>query len=190
MASVLELEELVLRERDRVIDCVSESYGVGRDEVAIKFHNVVGTSYDVFDVYFDRGRSFSDVYKFRFSVYVGGSEVSFFGIKLFRKSAGSYVCLLYVPGYEPKDVLEGCAHYFYGVYDDVSYEKTMRVLLDHLREVLKGLMGGGKRELVDHVEVVGARSEEVDVVEVDRGGIGNSIELVEVAEVVEDEWHL
>lgn len=157
MASVLELENLLLRERDRVIEHVASVYGVNRDKVKVTIENVIGSSYVGFEESYRRGIS-SSPYKFEFRVDVMGDRVErvgFYGIKLFRKCEGSYVCLLYVPGYEPKDVLEGCAHYFYGLYDDVSYEKTMRVLLDHLREVLRDLMAmtSASTDLSDHDNV-------------------------------------
>lgn len=154
MASVLELENLLLRERDRVIDHVASVYGVYRDMVKVTIENVIGSSYVGFEESYRRGISSSNPYKFEFRVDVMGDRVErvgFYGIKLFRKCEGSYVCLLYVPGYEPKDVLEGCAHYFYGLYDVVSYEKTMRVLLDHLREVLRDMMAMTSVKVSDHV---------------------------------------
>ena len=154
MASVLELENLLLRERDRVIEHVASVYGVNRDMVKVTIENVIGSSYVGFEESYRRGISSSNPYKFEFRVDVMGDRVErvgFYGIKLFRKCEGSYVCLLYVPGYEPKDVLEGCAHYFYGLYDDVSYEKTMRVLLDHLREVLRDVMAMTSVKVSDRV---------------------------------------
>ena len=189
MASVLELENLLLRDRDRLIEHVASVYGVNRDMVKVTIENVIGSSYVGFEESYRRGISSSSPYKFEFRVDVMGDRVErvgFYGIKLFRKCEGSYVCLLYVPGYEPKDVLEGCAHYFYGLYDDVSYEKTMRVLLDHLREVLRDVMAmtSASTDLSDHDNVkLSDYSSDQDQAQIEENQVEENISVV-------DEWNL
>ena len=188
MASVLELENLLLRERDRLIEHVASVYGVSRDKVKVTIENVIGSSYVGFEESYRRGISSSNPYKFEFRVDVMGDRVErvgFYGIKLFRKCEGSYVCLLYVPGYEPKDVLEGCAHYFYGLYDDVSYEKTMRVLLDHLREVLRDLMAMTSVKVSDRANL----SDHDNVKLSDYSSDQDQAQVEETVSVV-DEWNL
>ena len=147
MASILELENYVLKEKDRIREVLSDRYGVRERDIVVDVHNTVGVNYDEFDEAFERGKLLTDIYKFKFRVTLceGNSapiELALFGMKLFKKTKGSYVSLLYVPGYEPKDALPGCAHYYYDVYDFVTYEKVMRRSFDHLREVVNGLYSG------------------------------------------------
>lgn len=147
MASALELENYVLKEKDRLREVLSDRFGVRERDIVVEIENVMAGSYADFEESMMERGGMKALYKFKFRVAVRRGEdeidLGFMGLKLVRRSKGDYVGLLYIPSDVPKDYLEGCAEYYYDIRDVLSYERTMREISMKLSNVV-GLLLTGK----------------------------------------------
>lgn len=155
MASALELENYVLKEKDRLREVLSDRFGVRDRDIVVEIENVMAGSYAEFEEsMMDRG-GLKALYKFKFRVALRRGEdeidLGFLGLKLVRRAKGDYVGLLYIPSDVPKDYLEGCAEYYYDIRDVLSYERTMREISMKLSNVV-GLLLTGKDAMSPAVE--------------------------------------